>query len=230
VNFNDLNFLSKLSSVVQVLAIVLIFLGGVLQASRFFLDYKIDKIKNDQASGLQTTISEQAQKIKRQSTELEQTKSLTGDLNKKSSRLESELAESKSELTDLQKKTAPRNLRPEQKRKLAQLLPTTTTYKIAGVCRLMDNESCNYVEELIAVFRDLRWRTGNTNKTLLDDIKSDVVVTITEDAQIPVADQILKALNAVGIKANNEAIRKEAITGIQEDAIYLIVGARKQKP
>lgn len=57
-----------------------------------------------------------------------------------------------------------------------------------------------------------------------------MVVTITEDAQIPVADQILKALNAVGIKANNEAIRKEAITGIQEDAIYLIVGARKQKP
>ena len=40
-NVNDLTFLAKLSNIVQIVAIVLIFLGGGLQAYKFFLDRKI---------------------------------------------------------------------------------------------------------------------------------------------------------------------------------------------
>lgn len=92
----------------------------------------------------------------------------------------------------------------------------------------MDSESCNYTEELIGVFRELKWEIGKTNRGFLDDLQGDVAVAITEDAQIPIADQILKALNAVGVKATNETIRKEAISGVQTNTVYLIVGARKQ--
>jgi|GEM_PF-2793053 len=162
--------------------------------------------------------------------EVAQTKSLTGDLTKKNIELEAELTESKTKLSDLKKKTEPRSLLPEQKRKLAQLLPAPASFQIAAACRLMDNESCNYAEELIGVFRDLKWEIGKTNRSFLDDLQGDVAVAITEDAQIPIADRILKALNAVGVKSSNEAIRKEAISGVQTNTVYLIVGARKQSP
>ncbi|OHB62588.1 MAG: hypothetical protein A2Y76_00575 [Planctomycetes bacterium RBG_13_60_9] len=94
----------------------------------------------------------------------------------------------------------------------------------------MDKESCNYAEELISVFRDLRWQIGQTNQTFLDDIQSDMLVIVTEDVQKPIADQILKALNAADINASSEPIRKEAISGVQANTIYLIVASRKQRP
>jgi hypothetical protein len=144
--------------------------------------------------------------------------------------LKSELMESKGNLSDLQKKTVPRTLLPEQKTKLAQLLPPPANFQVAAACRLMDKESCNYAEELIGVFRDLKWQVGVTNKSFLDDILGDVVVAITEEAQRPIADQIMKALNKVGLRASNEPIRKEGISGVQGNTVYLIVGARKQNP
>lgn len=40
-DFNNISFLSKLTSIIQVAAIILVFLAGILQASRFYLDSKI---------------------------------------------------------------------------------------------------------------------------------------------------------------------------------------------
>lgn len=44
-NFNDLEVLKKIGSSVQWVAIALIFLGGLLQISKFLIDKKIDSIK-----------------------------------------------------------------------------------------------------------------------------------------------------------------------------------------
>src|SRR4030042_5675794 len=162
--------------------------------------------------------------------EIAQTKSVTGDLTKKNIDLESELKESKTKLSDLKKKTEPRSLLPEQKTKLAQLLPSPANFQVAAACRLMDKESCNYAEELIGVFRDLKWQIGKTNQSFLDDIQGDVNVAVTEVAQVPIAQQIAKALNKVGLRTSNERIRKEGIGGVQDNTIYLVVGARKQHP
>jgi hypothetical protein len=157
-----------------------------------------------------------------------QTMSLTDDLTKKNIELEAELTESKAKLNDLKKKTEPRTFLPEQKRKLAQLLPSPASFRIAAACRLMDMESCNYGEELISVFRDLKWQIGETNRTFLDDIQGDVVVAVTEDTQISIADRILKVLNIVGIKASNQVIRKDSISGLQTNTVYLIVGQKNK--
>jgi hypothetical protein len=121
-----------------------------------------------------------------------------------------------------------RTITPEQKMKLAQFLPPPASFQIAAACRLMDSESCSYAEELMEVFRGLRWQTGPINKSFLDDTRSDVVVAITEDVQIPVANRIMAALNKVGIKATNDPIREGSIGGVQTNTLYLIVGARKQ--
>jgi hypothetical protein len=56
-NFSDLNTLAKLSSVVQIAAIVLVLLGGALQASRFFIDKRINDIKDGRIHELQNRLS-----------------------------------------------------------------------------------------------------------------------------------------------------------------------------
>jgi hypothetical protein len=207
--FNSIETLSKLIPIAQILIVILTVFTIWAAVHRGNLE-KQEKAKLTQ--------------------EIAQTKSVTGDLTKKNMDLEAELKESKTKLNDLKKKTEPRSLIPEQKTKLAQLLPPPASFQIAAACRLMDKESCNYAEELIGVFRDLKWQIGKTNQTFLDDIQGDVVVAVTEDAQIPIADRILKALNTVGVKASNETIRKEAVSGVQANTVYLIVGARKQNP
>ena len=207
--FNSIETLSKLIPIAQILIVILTVFTIWATVHRGNLG-KLEKAKLAQ--------------------EIAQTKSVTGGLTKKNIDLEAELKESKSKLSDLKKKTEPRSLLPEQKVKLAQLLPAPPGFQVAAACRLMDKESCNYAEELIGVFRDLKWQIGITNKSFLDDIQDDVVVAITEDAQIPVANQIMKALNKVGLKACNEPIRKEAISGVLANRVYLIVGARKQNP
>jgi len=82
VNFSNLEFITKLSGVVQILAILLVFLGGVLQASKFFLDKRINSMKEDFTrneksqsqlviSDLQSTIKQQDQKIEQQTKQVE---------------------------------------------------------------------------------------------------------------------------------------------------------------
>jgi hypothetical protein len=170
------------------------------------------------------------QEKERLARKIEQTRSATSDLAKKNMDLEAELKDSKAKIDDLKKKTEPRSLLSEQKARLAQLLPPPASFQIAAACRMMDKESYNYAEELIGVFRGLKWQVGETNQTFTDDIKGDVVVAVTEDAQLLIAGQIFVALNTVGIKASNETIRKGTIAGVQSNTVYLIVGARKQSP
>jgi hypothetical protein len=207
--FNSIENLSKIIPIAQILIVALTVFTIWATAHRGNLE-KQEK-------------SKLAQKIT-------QTMSLTENLTKQNIELEAELTENKAKLNDLKKKTEPRSLFPEQKRKLAQLLPPPASFRIAVACRLMDMESCNYGEELIGVFRDLKWQIGETNRTFLDDIQGDVVVAVTDDTQISMADRILKALNNVGIKASNQALRKNSISGVKTNTLCLIVGAKKQIP
>ncbi len=48
--------------------------------------------------------------------------------------------------------------------------------------------------------------------------------------RIPVANRIVVALNKVGLKAGNDPIRKESISGVQANTVYLIVEHENQTP
>ena len=55
-----------------------------------------------------------------------------------------------------------------------------------------------------------------------------MVVAITDNEQIEVANRIILALNKVGIAAKKlEKIRENSFSGAQPNTIYLIVGAKK---
>ena len=159
--------------------------------------------------------------------EIVSTKELTVELSSQNTELESELTNTKKELTDLKTKTAPRSLTEEQKAILLANLPAPPDFQVAAACRLMDNESFNFANELMDIFRDGKWEIGKLNRSFLDDIENDVAVAITDDSQKAVSEKVIIALRKVGLKSGYEKIRKETISGIQENTLYLIVGARK---
>jgi hypothetical protein len=207
--------------------IILFFLLFIIFSSGNIIKSKRSEDANEITKQEISTLSKEKEDLRK---DLKQAKENTEASKEQITDLKSELKESKAKLSDLKRKTEPRSLLPDQKTKLTQFLPPPANFQVAAACRLMDKESCHYAEELIGVFRDLKWQIGKTNQTFLDDIQSDVVVAVTEEVQIPIADQIMKALNKVGLRASNEPIRKGGISGVQDNTIYLIVGARKQNP
>ena len=153
---------------------------------------------------------------------------ITSNLSEENALLSKELSASKELITNLEKKTSPRGLTEEQSKTLPSLLSFQSKFQVAGMCRMMDTESYNYAEQLVSVFRKAKWKVIETNRSFLDDIDSDVVVAITENEQIEVANQIILALNKIGIAAKKlEKIRENSFSGAQTNTIYLIVGAKK---
>ena len=65
-----------------------------------------------------------------------------------------------------------------------------------------------------------------TNQSFLDNIISDVAISITDDSQSEITDKIALALNSVGIKCQPEKIRKNSISGVKPNTIYPIVGSK----
>lgn len=225
--YNSIEILSKLIPIAQILIVILTVFTIWATVHRGNLE-KLEKTKL--AHEIQQTKSETSD-LTRKNLELQsELQKSKADLTEKNLELEVKLNESTYNLNDLKKKTEPRKLLQEQKSKLSQLLPGPSNFKIAAACRLMDNESCNYASDIISVFRDKKWNVGEANKSFLDDVNGDVIVAITEDTQIQTADLIMKALNKVGLKASNEPIRKDAISGVQDNTIYLIVGAKQKMP
>jgi len=152
----------------------------------------------------------------------------TSNLSEKNTVLSKELNASKELIAKLEKKTSPRKLTEGQSKTLLNLLSFESKFQVAGMCRMMDTESYNYAEQLVSVFRNAKWKVRETNRTFLDDIDSDVVVAITENEQIEVANQIILTLNKVGIAAKKlDKIREKSFSGAQPDTIYLIVGTKK---
>lgn len=152
----------------------------------------------------------------------------TSNLSEENAVLSKELNASKELIAKLEKKTSPRELTEEQSTTLLNLLSFESKFQVAGMCRMMDTESYNYAEQLVSVFRKAKWKVRETNRSFLDDIDSDVVVAITENEQIEVANQIILTLNKVGIAAKKlDKIRENSFSGSQPDTIYLIVGTKK---
>jgi hypothetical protein len=160
--------------------------------------------------------------------QIETNKDMTSKLSAENAVLSNELTVSNETIAKLEKKTSPRGLTEEQSKTLNRLLSFESKFQVAGMCRMMDTESYSYAEQLLSVFRKAKWKVAETNRSFLDDIDSDVVVAITENDQIDVANRIILALNDVGIKTKKlDKLRENSFSGAQSNTIYLIVGAKK---
>ena len=142
--------------------------------------------------------------------------------------LETKLEDSRTELAELRKRTSPRTLAKHQRDKLIEELEHfEMRYPIIVACRFMDNESYNYAEDLLLVFKETNWAVGKINRSFLDDIESDVIVATTNDEQEAVANRVARLLNSVEVECKQQSIRENSLSGIQPNALYLIVGAKQ---
>mgnify|MGYP003588161740 CR=1 FL=1 len=205
--FNSIEILTKLILIGQILIVV-------ITAFTIWASVQKNRLENKDKNAL-------AQQMKTNS-------DITSSLSEKNVALSKELSASKELIAKLEEKTSPRVLNEEQSKTLHNLLSFESKFQIAGMCRMMDSESYNYAEQLLSPFRKKKWKVLETNRTFLDDIDSDVVVAITENEQIEVANHIILALNKVGIAAKKlDKIRENSFSGAQPNTIYLIVGTKK---
>ena len=131
------------------------------------------------------------------------------------------------EITKLQQKISPRQITPEQEKKLIEMLSFPADCHVAIASRLMDQESYNYAEVIASIFRKANWKIGPIDRSYLDDTIGDIALAITNDIQKETAQKIIQALNVVAIKVKQEKIREKAISSVQGNTIYLIVGSKK---
>ncbi len=205
--FNSIDILAKLILIGQILIVS-------ITAFTIWASVQKNRLENKDKNAL-------VQQIK-------VTNNATTALSERNAILSKELNASKQLIAKLEKKTSPRELTEEQNKTLANLLSFQSKYQVAGMCRMMDTESYNYAEQLASAFRKAKWKVRETNRSFLDDIDSDVVVAITEDEQIEIANKIILSLNKAGIAAKKlDKIRENSLSGAQADTIYLIVGSKK---
>ena len=142
--------------------------------------------------------------------------------------LEIKLEDSRKELAELRERTSPRTLAKHQRERLIEELEHfEMRYPIIVACRFMDNESYNYAEDLLLVFKETNWAVGKINRSFLDDIESDVIVATTNDEQEAVANRVARLLNSVEVECKQQSIRENSLSGIQPNVLYLIVGAKQ---
>ncbi len=205
--FNSIEILAKLILIGQILIVT-------ITAFTIWASVQKNRLENKDKNAL-------VQQIK-------VTNDATTDLSEKDAILSKELNASKELIAKLEKKTSPRELTEQQSKTLTNLLSFQSKYQVAGMCRMMDTASFNYAEKLVSVFRKAQWKVRETNRSFLDDIDNDVVVAITENEQVEIANKIILALNTVGVAAKKlDKIRENSFTGAQPDTIYLIVGTKK---
>jgi len=153
---------------------------------------------------------------------------LSLESNREIELLETKLEDSRIELAELRKRTSPRTLVKHQIEKLIEELDHfEMRYPIVVACRFMDNESYSYAEDLLLVFKEANWTVGGINRSFLDDIESDVIVATTNDEQEALANRLISLLNSVEVECKQQNIRENSLSGIQPNALYLIVGAKQ---
>jgi len=203
-NFTDLNFLTKLSGFVQVTAITLILFGGLLQASRFYIDKKINSIKADIAKTeklqfeekvgtLKSTISHQTEKI-----ELQQ-----------------------KQLQEVETKTAPRNVPIDKLSILRNELSKYKREKIGIVCVMGDQEAFNFASELKDLFQSAGWQVDGVDQAIYTKPIKGLILVLKNEGVKPKAEYLFHILNSAGFHSTGEMNSQ-----IKND-FGLVVGAKK---
>jgi hypothetical protein len=115
----------------------------------------------------------------------------------------------------------------QKNRMIEGLNSIKNSFPVIVVCRAFDNESYNFAQELASTFRSAGWEVGRVNKSFLDDVEGDATIIRTADDQEEVASQLVNLLNDVGILCIPQDVRKNSMSGIRKNTLYVIVGTKK---
>ena len=222
-SFNDLQSLTKLTTIIQIAAVIFIVLGGLLQASRFFLDKKIDEMRstvtkkeikiNDLRSKdalvqeLRETISAQNNQIQEQSLTLNEQKIMIETQNKV--------------ISEGILKSSSRSI---PKKNLDTLIKDLSKYEGDTVkisCSVDDAECFAFAMQLRTMFELAGWTVLGVHQAEFDKPVSGVKILLNNESLYPKVENLFAMMNALGIESSGD-FKKD-----QDMEIEILVGPYK---
>jgi len=224
-DFSELTFLSKLSSFAQIGAIILIFLGGALQASRFYLDKRINHIKEQQAQlekqkadstilELGSTISTQVDKIERQSDQVEAQR-------KKIEEQSREVEAQQQKIREVESKVQPRSISDQKFQELQAELSKHSGEKIEITCILGDTEGMALASRLKSLFQSSGWEVDGVNQSVYTQPIKGIIIMLKDENLKHKAESIFQVLAHAKLHSIGE------INPNMKFDIGLVIGARQ---
>jgi hypothetical protein len=133
---------------------------------------------------------------------------------------------SRNKVAELEQRTGPWKLSTDQRGHILNALAKLTPARALVICRLMDGDSCDLAQDLIDLFKELRWEvTGPGSNSLNPFFGVDVIAT-GSGSQIG-ANALLAALSTAGIQTLSEAVPPGSLGGpLPPETVCVIVGRR----
>jgi hypothetical protein len=184
-NMQELQTLFRLSSVLQWLVIVLIFLAGALQISKIMIDRRID-IAREQATT--SKIAEYEEAIDK----------LRSEASKRLAQLESALQES-------HERSLPKHVIPRMKEELSKYAGSVARL----ACDREDREALAFAEELKMVFEASGWRVKGVDHAATGKTVRDVVIILRDENQKSKANYIFSVFVGLNVKSSARVNRNQ---------------------
>jgi hypothetical protein len=207
-NFSDLASLTKLSSLVQILAVALIFLGGALQATRFLLDKKINSLKERQSQvdratadstilELRTKVSDEDERIQKQSEVVEE----------QDHKIDSQAKVVDAQQQAIQKAEArglPRTIPDEVYAKLRDQLGRHAGDSVEIACVLGDAEGMAFATRFASLFREAGWVVvgGGVTRAVFDNPVQGMKIALRNSSPTPKAQYLHDVLGSAGFESD----------------------------
>lgn len=195
-SFYDLQTLVRLGSVVQWLAIILIFLGVSLQISKFVIDKRIgdirDQMVRDRTAKYEKTITTLKSKV------IQRNKLLQGRKDKIKHRL------------------IPETL-------ISKMTTHLSKYKGASVritCVRDDQGALSFSEQLKSVFKNAGWTVNGVYKASFSKPLKRVVLVLNKKEQKPKANYMFSVLKSLELKGIGKLNKN------QEEDLGIIIGTK----
>jgi len=195
-NFHDLYTLIKLGSVVQWLAIILIFLGVSLQISKFVIDKRIgdirDQMARDRTAKYEKSIITLKSKIIQQNKLLQKRKDKIKHL------------------------LIPQTL-------ISIMTDNLSKYKGASVritCLKDDQEALSFSQQLKSVFQNAGWTVNGVHKTSFSKPLKGIILVLNKKEQKPKANYMFSVLKALELNGIGKLDKD------QEEDLGIIIGSK----
>jgi len=170
--------LLRVSSILQWVVIILVFLAGTLQVAKVFIDKKIDAVRDEiilgQVEEYEKTILDLKTKVRQQF----ERKQVT--------------------LEEKKDRRIPDHMLPQVKAELSKF--EGSTVRIA--CDRNDKEALAFAGQLKSLFEEAGWSVAGINQTQFTKPVKEVVIILNHEAQKQKANYIFSLLMALDVKSS----------------------------
>jgi hypothetical protein len=194
--FPEVQPLLRLGSMLQWIVIILVFLAGILQVAKLFIDKRIELVRNELASA-------QVEEYEKTITDLK-------------TRVKQQFEMRKITIERQKDRRIPDHMIPEVKAELSKFVGAS----VRLACDKNDKEALRFAEQLKKLFEDAGWSVAGVSQTQYTKPLKEVVIILNHEEQKQKASYIFSLLMALDIKSTARLNKNQ-----QED-LGIIIGQR----